>query len=537
VRILTAMVATALCVSAPTPAEVPRIESRNGRHALIVDGAPFLMLGAQVNNSSAWPAAMDRVWPVMEALHVNTVEVPIAWEQVESKEGTFDFSYLDLLLKQAREHDVRLVLLWFGTWKNTNPQYTPSWVKLNHRRFPRMLKADGSYHYAFSPHGRSTEAADTKAFVRFIEHLKAVDEQNTVIMVQVQNEAGSYGLARDHSPEADALFTGPVPAALLKRTGKTGGSWAQAFGRDADLYFHAWHVASYIDRMAAAGKRVKPLPMYVNAALPSDPFTWQDANSYASGGPANTVIDVWKAAAPNIDVLAPDIYNPDHKAYLGFLDAYARTDNPLFVPETGRQRDYARYFYAAAGRGAIGWSPFGMDASRFKPNPPITPTVDAEAITPFAANFALFRPIARLWAKLAFAGKTWGAAEPNDPADKHAQVMKLGPYTATATFGRGDFGIAPPKGNDPASGGVAIAELAPNEYLVTGYRARVDFETTNAAANILFDRIEEGHYDADGRWVFERVWNGDQADWGLNFAAAPQLLRVRLATYPKRPAR
>ncbi|MFV1920162.1 DUF5597 domain-containing protein [Sphingomonas sp. MJ1 (PH-R8)] len=538
-RIIGTAIAAAATLSTPVAAAqetaVPRIVTRDGRHALIVDGAPFLILGAQVNNSSAWPSAMAKVWPTMEALHVNTVEVPIAWEQIEAKEGVFDFSYLDLLLAQARERKLRLVLLWFGTWKNTNPQYTPAWVKLDNKRFPRMRAPDGTNHYALSPFGRETLAADRRAFSAFIRHLKEVDPQNTVVMVQVQNEPGSYGLPRDHSPEANAAFAGAVPAALRRQMKKRPGDWATVFGRDAELYFHAWHVARYIDQVAAAGKAVKPIPMYVNAALPGDPFTYQEPKSYASGGPANTVIDVYKAAAPHLDALAPDIYNPDHKAYRGFLDAYDRPDNPLFVPETGHAKEYARYFFEAIGRGAIGWAPFGVDGNRYLSTLPLTAKLNDEAIAPFAAHFASFRPIARLWARLALDGKTWGAAEPDDPADEHKQVMKLGRFVATATFGRPDFGIAPPKGNPDPSGGVAIAELAPNEYLVTGFRARVDFDLADKrAANLIYDRIEQGHYDEDGRWVFERVWNGDQADWGLNFTAAPQLLRVKLASYPKR---
>lgn len=522
--------------AAAEPHPLPRIDTRDGRHALIVDGEPYLMLGAQMNNSSAWPAAMAKVWPVMDALHVNTLEAPIAWEQIEPREGQFDFSYLDLLLAQAREHRVHLILLWFATWKNTNPQYAPAWVKLDNKRFPRMIKPDGTLHYALSPLGRTTLAADSRAFVALMQHLKQVDTDHTVLMMQVENEAGSYGLARDHSREADTLFAGPVPPALLRQMHKRPGSWSAVFGRDAELYFQAWHVARYIDAVAAAGKAVMPLPMYANAALTGDPVTYQAPDTYASGGPAQTVIDVWKAAAPHIDALAPDIYNPDHAAYRGFLDAYQRADNPLLIVETGHAPGYARYFFEAVGRGAIGWAPFGFDQSRYRQSLPVAPTIDAEAIAPFAANFALFRGIERLWAKLAFAGKTWGCAEPNDPAANHQATLRLGRYVATVSFGRGDFGTAPATGNTPPSGGVAIAELAPNDYLVTGYHARVDFALAAPdAANLILDRVEEGHVDAAGVWQFDRVWNGDQADWGLNFSAAPQLLRVRLATYPKRP--
>ena len=353
---------TALLLALPAVAQdVPHIVSKDGKHALIVDGAPFLMLAAQVNNSSNYPAMLPKVWPVIDQLHANTLQVPIAWEQIEPEEGKFDFSFVDALLEQAREHDVRLVLLWFATWKNTGTAYAPRWVKLDNKRFPRMIGREGKTHYAFTPLAKSTLEADRKAFVALMRHLRELDAQNTVIMMQVENEPGTYSSARDHSREADKLFAGPVPAALLKRTGKKPGTWAEVYGRDAELFFHSWHVARYIDAVAEAGKAVKPLPMYANAALTGSPFGWQDPNTYASGGPAHTVIDVYKAAAPHLDLVGPDIYNPDHKAYLGFLDAYKRPDNPLFVPETGNARSYARYFFPTIGRGAIGWSVFGMD--------------------------------------------------------------------------------------------------------------------------------------------------------------------------------
>ena len=215
------------CVAVPvSAAPLPRIVTKDGRHALMVDGEPFLMLGAQVHNSINYPATLPLVWPTIKALDANTVEVPIAWEQVEPQEGRFDFSFVDELLKQARANDVRLVLLWFGTWKNTGPSYAPEWVKSDTRRFPRMKTAEGKTHYVLSPHGQATLAADKKAFVALMQHLRQNDAQNTVIMVQPQNEMGSYGLARDHSPEAERLFRGPVPAELVRGLRKQPGTWA-----------------------------------------------------------------------------------------------------------------------------------------------------------------------------------------------------------------------------------------------------------------------------------------------------------------------
>jgi beta-galactosidase GanA len=350
-------------------------------------------------------------------------------------------------------------------------------------------------------------------------------------MVQVENESGSYRLARDHSPQADKLFAGPVPAALATKTGKKG-TWTQAFGRDAEVAFHSWYVASYIDQIAAAGKAIKPLPMYVNAALPSHPDVWQDPNSYSSGGPDPAVLDVWKAAAPHIDVLAPDIYNPDHHDYLGFLAQYDRPDNALFVPETGNKKEFARYFFPSMGQGAIGFAPFGMDETGYFNFPLGAARLDDGTLDAFALNYRLFGQLIHVWPTLALTGKTWGVAEPTDPSAKHEQVIDLGRYTATVSFGRPQFGFDPPKGNDYPSGGAVVAQLGPDDYLVTALRARVQIDLANAAPGEMLQivRVEEGHYDADGKWVFDRMWNGDQTDYGLNFSTLPVLLRVRLAT-------
>ena len=172
--------------------QVPHIESKNGRHALIVDGAPFLMLGGQVNNSSNYAAPLKQVWDRLDSIHANTVEVPVAWEQLEPKEGQFDYSFIQTLLDEARAHDKRIVLLWFGAWKNTGLAYTPDWVKLDNRRFPRMKTADGKDHGVLSPHGAATLAADKRAFLKLMTYVRDHDAQNTVIMVQPENEVGSY---------------------------------------------------------------------------------------------------------------------------------------------------------------------------------------------------------------------------------------------------------------------------------------------------------------------------------------------------------
>lgn len=521
---------SAPAASAQQAAPLPRLVSEKGRHALLVDGRPFLMLGAQVHNSSNYEAMLPLVWPTIKALHANTVEVPVAWEQVEPVEGQFDFSFLDALVRQARENGVRVVLLWFGTWKNTGPTYTPEWVKTDTRRFPRMKRRDGSSHYVLSPHGRNTLEADRRAFVRLMQHIREIDPQHTVIMVQPENEVGSGGQPRDFAPEAQRLFEGPVPAQLLRALGRQSGSWSQVFGAHADQAFNAWYTARYIDEIAAAGKAVLDLPMYCNAAL-TNPFDEANADKGAVGGPNWNVIAIWKAAAPHIDLVAPDIYDRKHENYIAFLDRYARPDNALMVPETGNAMDFARYFWPVLGKGAIGFAPFGMDGTSYSNYPLGAKTLDRETIDAFAAPYRLFAPMARDWARIAFEHPTWGVAKGSDGGD---QSTVMGRWKITAQFGlwqmkdRTDPRLEPHPNAARPVGGAVVAQLGPNEFIVAGTSIRIRFAPA-ADGTMQFLSVEEGSF-IDGKWAMRRRWNGDQIDFGLNFVE-PVMLRVRLDTY------
>ena len=517
------------------PTAMPHIASQDGHHALIVDGAPFVMLGAQANNSSNYPWALPKVWPVLDQLHANTLEIPVAWQQVEPVEGQFDFSWVQTLLDQARAHDKRLVLLWFGTWKNTTPNYTPAWVLTDNHRFPRMKKPDGSDSYVLSPMYQSTLDADNRAFVALIAYLKAHDPQNTVLMVQVENETGSYGNPRDYAPKAQALFDGPVPAALARALHKQPGTWAQMFGDQADRDFNTWYTARYVDQIAAAGKAVKPIPMYANAAL-AGAFGTPKPDAVSSGGPQWDVLDIWKAAAPAIDLEAPDIYDAKSADVAAYLDHYDRPDNPLMVPEMGNSKKFARYFWEVLGHGAIGFSPFGMDATGYFNYPLGGGKIGPDVIDPFARNYALIAPMDREWAQIAFTHRTWGCARPDDGA---AQSETMGGWTITAKYGQWQFGPdeddagrkdAPPWASQPI-GGCLVAQLDPDTFLVTGDHVRLHIAASaKGPAHPLMIRVEQGHFD-HGKWVMDRVWNGDLTDYGLNFIDTPYLLKVTMGSY------
>lgn len=524
-----------LIAAAPSHAQLPHFESGKQHEVLVVDGEPFLALAAQANNSSNYPAMLDAVWPTLDRLGANTLLMPVAWEQVEPQEGQFDFSFVDTLLEQAREHDKRLVLLWYGTWKNTSASYTPAWVKRDTARFLRMRHPDGSAHGVLSPLGEQTRQADSRAFARLMAHLREADPQHTVIMVQVENESGSWGLDRDHSPEGEALFAAPIPAELAKALEIERQPWAEAFGPRAAQFFMSWHVARYIDSVAAAGQAEKDLPMFVNAAL-GDAFTDAEGDVGPSGGPNWNALPIWRAAAPHIDAFGPDIYNRDAAAVDKYLERYSEA-GPLLVPEIGNAAEYARFIWPALGRGAVLFAPFGMDASGYSNYPLGAKEVDRNTVEAFAAPYRALGAMPREWARIARDHPTWGTARGTDGED---QGHTMGRWKLSAQYARWQFGEDdwtwierdehPLK--DVPVGGLLVAQLDPDTFLVTGRHVRLRLELAAAAPGERTQLIEaqEGRF-VGGEWVMQRRWNGDQVDYGFNFGAEPVWLKIEMGTY------
>lgn len=518
-----------VALSSAFAVEAPRIEKKDGRYALMVEGRPYLVLGGQIHNSSAWPSELPQVWESMAALHANTVEAPAYWEQIEEQEGHFDFSNVDQLIEGARAHNLHVILLWFGTWKNGNMQYAPVWVKTDTRRFPRMIRPDGVPTDVLSANSRTTLEADKAAFTALMRHLKQIDgEQHTILLVQVENESGGVGSVRDFSPESNKEFAGKVPADLIAAANKQPGTWSQVFGADADEVFQIYHQAKYMNEITAAGKKEFDIPCYMNVWLSHlttelpQRQVYLPGIQYPSGGAVQRWVGLWRALAPSIDLIAPDIYTSDSKEYRDVISTYNRPDNPLLIPETGRNDPFAKFFFYALGAGTLGFSPFGVDHAGWN-------ILGDQAWSGHARNFALFAPMDREIAQLEFEGKIKTAVE--EPGEA-VQEVDFGDWQATVSFGfpQPDGRKAP--GTKDAHGVAMIARLGPDEFLVTGFDANIRFHVPGQPPFIRSQVLsaQEGGY-VNGEWKMKRLLNGDEVDRGFSFHQQPTVVRVRMGKF------
>jgi hypothetical protein len=499
------------------------------------------------------------LWDRLAGTGIGTVIGTASWAQVEPVEGTFDFGTVDAQIAEARARGLRLVLIWFGAFKNAASTYAPGWVRADLDRFPRAaVRTDRKQVFTYpgampkpvlSAFGAELLEADRRAFVSFLHHLAAADPDHVVVMVQVENEVGLLGDSRDRSPEAEAVWKEPVPgeliehlvahrgglrpalAALWDRQGnRRSGTWSEVFGEDwgADEVFMAWGFARYVGALASAGKAILPLPMYANAWL--GPQAGQpEAGDYPSGGPVGRVIDVWKAAAPALDLVAPDIYVEDAKPV---LRDYDRPDNPLFVPES--RAETGRLFWALGHHRAIGLSVFGVD--------------DLRSGSQFGRACAFLSEMEDVVTAAQAEGRIAGILLEDGEKE---QQFTLGGYDVVARNARAllgqmllDAGVGePPPPPPPPSEteGAAVVptpadarpfglviEEAPSSFLLVGQGVGLDFSCGTDLVEV--DSVEEGRFEA-GRWVPGRLLNGDERLFVLpadDIAAA----RIRLLRIP-----
>lgn len=547
------------------PSVKPALVREDGTTHFEVDGKPFLMLTGELHNSTSTSESYMEsigVWEQMKHGNFNTVIASCSWDVIEDKPGHYDFTSVDHVIRNARKNGLKVVMIWFASWKNGNSTYAPSYIKRDPARYPLVQTRDGGFLNVLSAFGQESLNADRNAFAALMQHIKEVDKDYTVIMMQVENEMGILGSVRDFSPAAQKAWEGPVPSDLMqylsshkgrlfpeleKVWGENGckmsGTWEEVFGKshtraedllsDYPYYteeiFQAYHYAKYVNEIAAAGKAVHDIPMYVNNWLRQPGMI--NPGEFPSGSPLPEVIDVWRAAAPAVDFTAPDIYISE---YEWVLSQFALSNNPIFIPEC--RVDVAKALYAFGEYDALGFAPFGFDGGQNA----------AEGI--YSADFeslgkcyAILSGMDRMLIKNYGSDKLRGLRVTEENA---MPSVEMGDYILTArssvrnqraiNYGQGAAQMARENAQlaaasrQQAQSGALVLQTSPDEFYIVGINVSFSFspKKEGAPGRILTDAIEEGTF-VDGKWVPGRRLNGDENRVSINGVGA-----VRVVLYP-----
>jgi Domain of unknown function (DUF5597)/Beta-galactosidase len=514
---------------------IPHLERQGTAMRLVIKGKPFLLISGELHNSTSGGFEyMRQVWKKLAAKNLNSIIASASWELVEPEEGKFDFALVDSVIKGAREAGLKVVLIWFASWKNGGSTYPPLWVKKNYQKYPRVKEENGMPLEILSAVSDATAMADAKAYAALMHHIKEVDSRDqTIIMMQVENEMGvvdamgtTLGNARrDFSDAANAAFNSTVPKELMdylvqhkeslfpelqKVWGasgfKTSGTWEEVFGKsrvktdikDWKFYsyyteelFSAWNYAKYTEKIAAAGKKEYAIPMYVNA-WQKQPFSYWPGK-YPSGGPLPQVLDIWRSAAPSIDFLAPDIYLD---AFTWACEEYTRSDNPLFIPEArGGEYGAASSFYAFGEFSAGLFAPFGIDNYIDRPDQ-------------LDESYAVLKNMSSII--LANQGKGTMRGVFVDTGSR-IQKLEIGDYSIEARLGRGAT----------IAGGIII-QTGTNEFIVAGRALDIFFTPKNISMQIGVDKSDEGIFENE-KWIAKRRLNGDEVHASTSDGTGPRL--------------
>lgn len=490
---------------------LPYLKKQGDATQLLVDDKPFLILGGELGNSTA-SSLQDMEWVCekMQKMQLNTILVPAYWDLIEPEEGQYDFTLIDGTIQLARKHDLKVVFLWFGAWKNSMSCYAPLWFKQDYKKYPRAYTKAGKPLEIASSFSANVRQADNRAFSQLMKYIASIDKENgTVIMIQIENEIGMLEDARDYSKEANALFDKQVPETLMNYLVKnkkslhpwllekwksqdfrTKGNWQEIFGNDiyTDEIFMAWSYAQYVQELAQSARYTHDIPLFVNAAMNSRD---RKPGEYPSAGPLAHLIDIWECGAPVIDLLAPDLYD---NGFAGWVAQYKLHNNPLFIPEVKLgNNNGVQAFYVFGEHDAIGYCPFSIENS-------------AEDV-PLTKAYSKLKELMPVLTKYQRSGQSKGLLFDQENKER---ILLFDDLKITARhFFTLPWDSRATDGSVWPEGGGLILRLAKDEYIIAGSGIVVEFEKADERKAIEAKELgEDGFISQGGKDRGQELWNG-----------------------------
>lgn len=524
-----------------------------------VGGKPFFSIGGQVNNSSAYDReSYCRALNAVKEMGMNTVAAPIYWEILEPCCGQYCFDQVEMVISETEKRGLKAVLLWFGSWKNGTSRYIPEWMKQDRNTYRTCQSRNGFSTAILSPLCHNSMEKDARAFQELMSYVEKRNTSGTVLAVQVENEPGLLGVPRDYSSEADSLFFAPVPEDLAvflsslsegrvyecfqDAGGKKDCNFPETFGFHAQELFSAYLMAKYVEYVAAKGKSVSALPLYVNVWIGEQQFQIPGID-FPSGGATALALDIWKHFAPHLDCISPDVYQNDLENYMQRCSSYHRKDNLLYIPESRIDKRNGKHLLRALQFHELSSIHcFGIDS-----------IWDGDgSLLPGARDFkdtvTILRSMKPLIEKYQGTGRLCAVAQYDGMDD---QLFDFGDYYGRVAFlncirdepyihldshhyeenymNQDGVGLIVYEGNGSfylAGRGYKLLLLKKgdiDEMADTLYSYRF-----LSVRNIPYLQVEEGYFDDDGAFVPTRKRNGDETDTGLWVTPDIGVLHARL---------
>lgn len=503
---------------------------------------PFFSIGGQLSNStSADPVLTERTFALCSQIGLNTVAAPVSWEMLEPTESEFNFTTVDMLIDTARRYGLKLVILWFGTWKNGTSSYAPSWVKDDSKRFLYAVTRDTTITHSISPLCKNATGADMKAFGKLCARIDSQNSDGTVIAIQVENEPGIQGSDMDYSPKSLEMFNESIPESVKVWLNKDG-TWRAVFGAAAEEMFSAYCVARYVDSVARAGKEHCSLPMYTNVWL-GEMHARVPGVSYPSGGAVTRTFKLWKQIAKHLDAIAPDIYLSDYATCDKLFNTYSSEGNILYLPESMPvPLSMLNSIRAVAEYGLCGIHIFGIDMLVSLSSPEASKATTSPEMSAMAAtvremtdSFRILSYSRPLIESYSGSGRLYAVAQYEGVAN---QFIDFGDYYGEVVYLNPD-----PLFGEKAETNMDSRHFAP---MYSGYRAKgfIVYEGNgvfyltgdayrlflipkkdavsaiyashfSAGRSLSYISVTEGSMNEDAVYTASRTRNGDEIDHGL----------------------